>query len=98
MEPCAAPSDRKRVVRTPCSQGASRPACALAGGDDLLGCLDEGFHRLDGLLEHRPLLGIELDMDDALDAAFTDHHRHADIEALHAILAVEKSGAGQHAL
>ena len=39
-----------------------------------------------------------LDLEDALDAAVADHHRHADIHALHVVFAVEIGGAGQHAL
>src|SRR5260221_8426785 len=71
---------------------------ASGGDDDFLGRLDQRLHRRDRLFEHRPFLGIQLDMNDALDAAFADHHRHADVESLHAIFAVELSGAEQHAL
>src|SRR6266478_4019877 len=62
------------------------------GGYDFLGRLDQRLHGGDRLFEHRPFLGIQLDMDDALDAAFADHHRHADKESLHAIFAVELGG------
>ena len=31
-------------------------------------------------------------MNDALDAAGADHHRHADIKALHAVFAVQQGG------
>ncbi len=41
---------------------------------------------------------VELDLDDALDALGADHHRHADIEVLHAVFALEVGGAGQDAL
>ena len=44
------------------------------------------------------LLGrVELDLDDLLHAVGADHHRHADVHVLHAVLAVEVGGAGQHA-
>ena len=52
----------------------------------------------DRFLEHGALGAVELDLDDALDALGADHHRHADIEILHAVFAVEPGGAGQHAL
>ena len=44
------------------------------------------------------LAPVELDLDDALDAAGADHRRHADIGVLDAVFAVEMRGAGQHAL
>ena len=64
---------------------------------DLGAGLDQPLHRLHRLLEHRPLRRIEVDLDDLLDAVGADHHRHADVHALHAVLAVEVGGAGQHA-
>src|SRR5262245_63010892 len=67
-------------------------------GRDLLAGVDQPAHRVGRLLEHRPLGAVELDLDDALDALRAEHDRHADIEILHAVLAVEIGGAGQHAL
>src|SRR5580658_7390082 len=49
---------------------------------DLPGRLDEGAHGSDGFVEHRLLLGVERDLDDALDALGADHHGNADIEVL----------------
>ena len=43
-------------------------------------------------------LVVQLDLDDPLDAAGADHHRHADIEVVDAILAGQVRGAGQDAL
>ena len=56
------------------------------------------LHGGDRFVEHRALGAVELDLDDALDALGADHRRHADIEILDAIFAVEMGGAGQHAL
>src|SRR5690606_1636345 len=81
------------------------PACA---GDDsnglrqrrrnLLAGFDEALHGGCGLLESGLLAAIEIDLDDALDTLGADHHRDADIDVLHAVLAVEIGGAGQNAL
>ena len=49
------------------------------------------------LVEHGLLVGVQLDLDDLLDAAFADDHRHADIEILDAVLAGQVRGAGQQA-
>ena len=64
----------------------------------LLDDVDQLADRGDRFVEGRLLLAIELDLDDALDAAGADHDRHADIEVLDPVLAVEPRGAGQHAL
>src|SRR6476661_8688949 len=53
---------------------------------DLLAGLDQALHRGDRLVEL-----------DALDALGADHHRHADVEPLNAVLAVQPGGARQHA-
>ena len=88
---------RRRSGRVPES------SCALAGDGRspaaisrirLLGGLDQRLHRSDRLVEHRLLLGVQLDLDDALDAAGADHHRHADIEALDAVFAVQQAAQG----
>ena len=42
--------------------------------------------------------GVELELDDPLDAARAEHARHADVEALHAVLALAEARAGEHAL
>src|SRR3984957_11880173 len=65
---------------------------------DLLAGLDQRFHRAHRLLEHPALGAVELDFDDALDTLAADHHRHADIEILDAVFAVEPGGGRQHAL
>src|SRR6056297_2793227 len=49
---------------------------------DALAGRDEALHRVDGLVEHRLLGLVEGDLDDALDAARTEDHRNADVEAL----------------
>ena len=54
--------------------------------------------RRDRLVEHLLLGPVEVDLDDALDAAGADHHRHADIHVLDAVLARQMRRAGQHAL
>src|SRR6516165_7433546 len=60
--------------------------------------LDQLVHGGGRFVERRLLLAIELDLDDALDTAGADHHRHADIEAAHPVLAVEQGSTGQHPL
>src|SRR6266404_3031642 len=75
-----------------------RPSARLsATGDDLV-------HRLDELLDmaHRDaelllLVVGERDLDHLLDAAGADLHRHADVDATHAVLAVQVRGARQDA-
>ena len=64
----------------------------------MLGRIHQPLHRLDGVLELGLLVTVELDLDDALDAAGADHHRHADIDVVDAILPGEIGGAGQHPL
>src|SRR5271157_3609038 len=49
-------------------------------------------------LEVEPLVRVEIDLDHALHALRPDHRWHADIKALHAILACEIRRARQHAL
>ena len=46
-------------------------------------------HRRDRLVEHLLLGLVEVDLDDALDAAGADHGRHADIGVLDAVLALK---------
>src|SRR3569832_983138 len=58
---------------------------------DLLAGFDQALHRRGRLLEGRLLGAVEIDFDDALDALGADPHRHADIDVLHAVLAVEIS-------
>src|SRR3954465_9329053 len=59
--------------------------------------LDQRAHCGHRLVKHLAFGAVELQFHHALDALRTDHHRHADIEILHAVLAVEIGGAGQHA-
>src|SRR6185503_5451264 len=65
---------------------------------NLLAGLDQALHSRRRFFEHRALAAVELDLDDALDALGADHNRHADIEVLDAVFAIEPGGAGQHAL
>src|SRR4051794_19193994 len=55
--------------------------------------LDQLADRGGGFFERRLLLRVELDLDDALDTAGADHHRHADIEVAHPVLALEQRRA-----
>src|SRR6478609_5667937 len=64
-------------------------------GRDLLASLDQAFHRGDRLVELGAFGARQVELDDALGA---NHHRHADVKPLHAVLAVQPGGAGQHAL
>src|SRR5580704_13443436 len=56
---------------------------------DLLAGLDQRLHRSYRFLEHAALGAVELDLDDALDTFAADDYRHADIEVLDAVFAVE---------
>ena len=56
------------------------------------------FTELDGPREGLALIGVEVELDHPLDALGADHHRHAGIEPLHVVLAVQIGGAGQHPL
>ena len=52
----------------------------------------------DGRVERDPLVGRQLDLEDALHAAPPEDHGHADEQARRAELALEEDGARQHAL
>src|SRR5437660_11952807 len=67
-------------------------------GAHLAGEIDEPPHRLDRFVEFGLLLAVEADLDDALDPAGADYHRHADIEVLDAVLPGQPGGAGQDPL
>src|SRR6202166_656449 len=67
-------------------------------GRDLRAGLDQALHRSHRLFEHVAFGAVELDLDDALDALGANHHRHADVKILDAVLAIEPGGAGQHTL
>src|SRR5688500_10477064 len=47
---------------------------------DLPAGLQQFLHRVDGHLEVRLGALVELDLDDPLDSACADHHRHSDVE------------------
>src|SRR5205807_7569115 len=67
-------------------------------GAHLAGEVNEAPDRLDRFVEFGLLLAVEADLDDALDPAGADHHRHPDIEVLDAVLSGQPRGAGQHPL
>src|SRR5690349_4637773 len=69
-----------------------------SGTSELLPGFDHLAHRRGRLVEHRLLLGGQLDRHDLLDAASADHDRHAQVEILVAVLAIEVRGARQQAL
>src|SRR5436309_15485608 len=54
--------------------------------------VDQLAHGAGRLVERRLLLGRELDLDDLFDAAAPELDGHADVEPLHAILAVQEIG------
>src|SRR3977135_1193356 len=64
----------------------------------LAGDVYQPAHRLDRFVEARLLVALEVELDDALDAAAADHHRHPNIEVLDAVLAGQPGGARQHSL
>src|SRR4029079_5915466 len=53
-----------------------------SGTSELLPGFDHLAHRRSRLVEHRLLLGGQLDRHDLLDAASADHDRHAQVEIL----------------
>src|SRR5437588_2603740 len=63
----------------------------LAGFDER----GDGFHRF---LEHGAFGAVELNFNNPLDPLGADYARHADIEILDVILAIEIGGARQHSL
>src|SRR5712692_8466140 len=74
---------------------------ASAGGGrgaHLAGDVDQPPDRLDRFVELGFLVAVEADLDDTLDPAGADHHRHPDIEVLDAVLPGQPGGAGQHPL
>src|SRR6056297_2997838 len=73
------------VMGRPAGRGIRVTTARIRSGEafvDALAGRDEALHRVDGLVEHRLLGLVEGDLDDALDAARTEDHRNADVEAL----------------
>src|SRR4051794_35561603 len=64
-------------------------------GLELLRGFDELADGRRRLVQHGLLGGVELDVDDLLHAARADHHRHAHVEVLVAVLAVQEGGRRQ---
>src|SRR3546814_8661677 len=64
----------------------------------ILASLEQFLDRVDRNLQARLVGTVEFDLDDLLDAARADLHRHAHIQAIDAIFAVDIGGAGQDAL
>src|SRR6266498_596751 len=65
---------------------------------ELLAGFDDFADRRGGLLEHRLLLGRQLDRDDLLDAAGAEHDRNAEVHVLEPVLAVQVRRAGHQPL
>src|ERR1700687_2510443 len=74
---------------------ASAGGCRCA---HLAGDVDQPPDRVDRFVEFGLLVTVEADLDNALDTACADHHRHPDIEILDAVLPGQPRGAGQHPL
>src|SRR3546814_13728617 len=64
-------------------------------GVQRLARVEQFLDRVDRDLEARLVGTVEFDLDDLLDPARADLHRHANIEAIDAVLAVDTRGAGQ---
>src|SRR5262249_23886529 len=60
--------------------------------------LDQLTHGRGGLVEGRLLVGRERDLDDLLDAAAPELHRHPDVKSLRPVLPFEIRGAGKDLL
>ncbi len=67
-------------------------------GRDAGAGLAEARNGRHGLVEHLLLGLVQVDLDDALDAACADHGRDADIHVGDAVLPGEMGRAGEHAL
>src|SRR5690606_26000320 len=85
----------------PATIGQWSPARRTAGraladaGIDVLAGLDEAANGLDALVEHGALLGGEFDLDHLLHAVLADDARHADIDVVEAVFALEVGRARQ---
>src|SRR5687768_10774143 len=64
---------------------------SLEGGHQLA-------YRVRALLERRPLVSAQLDLDDALESLSAELAGDAEEDARHAVLALEPGGAGEDAL
>src|SRR5882762_6997371 len=67
-------------------------------GAHLASDVDQPLHRLDRFVEFGLLLTVEADLDDALDPAGADHHRHPNIKVVDTVLPGQPGGAGQYPL
>ena len=63
---------------------------ALAG-------IDQAAHRINGIVEHRLFIVVQLDLDNPLGTIGTDYRRHADIHVTDTELAIQLSRTGQNA-
>src|SRR4026207_239114 len=79
-------------------RAVSREVAGSCAGPLELQLLDELAYRRRRLVEGGLLLGGELDLDDLLDAGPAELDRHAHVEPLGPVLAVEIGGAGQDLL
>src|SRR5918993_2036192 len=65
---------------------------------DLLARHEQLLNGIDADLQVLPGFLVELDLDHFLGPAGADHDRHADVEAIEAVLALDIDGAGHDAL
>jgi hypothetical protein len=65
-----------------------RLAAQASAGWIFLQASTEACDGSDGLVEHRLLIRIHVDVDDPLDAVGADHDRHTDVGVLEAVLPV----------
>ncbi len=79
-----------------CASSVCLPVLGCSGAElrrDLGAGVDQALHGLDRLDEHGALGRVEIDLHDPLRTARADDHRHADVQAFDAVLAVQIRGA-----
>src|SRR6185295_15003553 len=59
--------------------------------------IDEAPNGRNRLIEHGLLGLVQVDFDHLLYARSADHDRHADVESLHPVFAIQHGGTGKHA-
>ncbi len=103
---------RQTKSEPPCLGTCDRPLVRAAGRlsparntqplrqclPELPGNLDQFLDRLDRVIKHRLLLGIQFDFNDLLDPARAQDDRDADIDALDAVFHTQAGGARLQAL
>src|SRR5581483_9488053 len=89
----SAPETALSGARSSVNKPQTRSVCGLSGQD-----ADDVAHRVARRLQRVALVVGEIELDDLLDPARAELARHAHVEAVDAVLALEVRGAREHAL